>query len=171
MHQSSMEEMKAFVARLPKGSSLRIGDIGSREAYGNYRRCFRDPKWEYSGLDLLPGPNVDVVLPDPYSWPNIESDSFDVVVSGQTAEHTERPWLWMKEVARIMRPGGIVCSISAHQWPYHPDFGLDCWRIFSDGMKGLMEDANLTVLKVYMNQTDTVGIATKGAASDIWSQE
>jgi len=107
------------------------------------------------------------VLPDPYRWTNLPSDSFDVVVSGQTVEHVERPWLWIKEIARIVRPGGLVCIIGPYQWEHHPS-PLDCWRIFADGMRVLMEEGGLTIIKIYMNRVvDTVGIATKGKKSDL----
>lgn len=170
MHPSSMMEMTAFVNKLPK-VPLKVADIGSREAGGNYKPLLTHPEWKYTGVDLQAGPNVDLVLPEPYNWHNIPDNTFDVVLSGQTMEHVERPWPWMKELGRIVRPGGVVCVIAPYRWEYHPS-PLDCWRIFPDGMRAVMQDAGLTILKLHMNQqSDTVGVATKGPVSDIWRPE
>lgn len=35
--------------------------------------------------------------------------SFDVVVSSETMEHVRRPWQGFREIARVLRPGGIHC--------------------------------------------------------------
>jgi hypothetical protein len=40
-------------------------------------------------VDLSAGPNVDVVLRDPYDWRELSAASADVVIFGQTFEHTE----------------------------------------------------------------------------------
>lgn len=56
---------------------------------GSYRTLFNNPKWNYVGCDLEEGSNVDIVLNDPYDWKNIESNSYDVVISGQAFEHIE----------------------------------------------------------------------------------
>lgn len=165
MHPSSVEEMAAFARLLPK-KPLKIAEIGSCDSDA-YCQIFSKPGWTYVGLDLVHGRNVNIVLPEPNRWPNIASDSFDVVVSGQTVEHVDRPWLWIREIARIVRPGGVVCIIGPYQWAYHPS-PKDYWRIFPDGMKVLLEEAALTELKIYMNASvDTVGIATKGEKSDL----
>lgn len=169
MHPSSMHEMRGFLAKLPT-KSLKIADIGSRSVHGGTYKSLMAPEWSYTGLDMVPGSNVDVVLPGSYDWPNVRTDSFDVVISGQTVEHVERPWLWMKQLARIVRTGGVVCVIGPYQWAYHA-FPKDCWRIYPDGMRAIMEDAGLAILKVYMNKSsDTVGVGAK-EASDIWSPE
>lgn len=49
------------------------------------------------------GPNVDVVLKNPYDWDAIESDSFDLVISGQAFEHIEFFWKTMEEMTRVLK--------------------------------------------------------------------
>lgn len=168
MHPSSIEEMKKFAALLPL-RPLKVGEVGSQDGgYGGYRPLFSHPEWSYLGMDVMAGKDVDFVLASPYDWANVAPDSFDVVISGQTIEHVEDPFEWMKSIARILRPGGLACVIGPHTWEYHP-CPLDCWRIFPEGMRYVMVKAGLGVLKTYMNDThDTVGIATKGTStSDI----
>jgi len=159
VHDSSMREMFQFSCGLPQ-TKLKIADIGSRGSQ-NYAAFFTKPGWEYVGMDMQPGTNVHRVLAEPYAWPNVLNGEFDVLISGQCMEHVPMPWRWMKELARITKPGGTLCIIGPHSWEYHPS-PLDCWRIWPDGMKACMEDAGLKVEKCWKNENDTVGIARKG---------
>lgn len=171
MHESSMKAMKEFAEGLPEGP-LRIAEIGSCEPAMGYRRLFERPGWSYLGFDLGKGPNVDVVLRGPYDWGNVEEGSFDVVVSGQTLEHTRRPWRFLECIARIVKPGGLVCVIAPYAWRYHAH-PIDCWRVYPEGMRTVMEDAGLQVRRVYMTVNspdpneggDTVGIAARPPAT------
>lgn len=168
MHTSTYLEMEKFAATLPR-SPLKIADIGSYDVNGTYRPIFSPvPAWKYVGFDIAPGNNVDVVLASKYVWSNVPDKEFDVVISGQVLEHTEYPWVYIKELARILKPGGRACVIAPYEWEYHA-FPIDCWRIFPDGMKPLLEFAGLVVEKCYMTENDpnprwrgdTVGIAKK----------
>jgi SAM-dependent methyltransferase len=69
---------------------------------------------------------------------------FDIVVSGQVIEHVRKPWIWMKELARVCAPGGVVVTVNPVSWPYH-EAPIDCWRIYPEGMRALCEDAGLDV--------------------------
>ena len=62
---------------------LRILDVGSLDKYGhyNYRDIFDCPNWNYDGLDLKKGNNVDIVVDDVYNWVEIPSKSYDVIIS------------------------------------------------------------------------------------------
>jgi len=165
MHQSSFWEMSVFVNKyLNPNDKLKIIDIGSQDINGTYKPLFENNEnWEYVGLDLTPGKNVNIVSNEMYSYP-IESESFDVVISGQCLEHVQNTHLWIKENARILKKEGIICIITPWTWNEHK-CPIDCWRIFPDGMSFLMEDiANLKVIENYINSpnTDCIGIAKKG---------
>jgi SAM-dependent methyltransferase len=160
MHKSSYEEMSIFAAGLPD-TTLKIADVGSYNVNGCYKPLFSNPKWNYIGLDRATGPNVDRVLDDDSIWNNVADKEFDVLVTGQTLEHVKRPWLFMKEAARIIRPGGLICAIAPYQWGYH-EHPIDCWRMYPEAMKAIMEDAGLQIMSVHMNAiADTVGVAMK----------
>jgi SAM-dependent methyltransferase len=136
MHASSYKKMKAFRQTYLAGrekTPLLIYDLGSQDVNGSYRAIFSEPKWRYLGLDMAPGKNVDVVLRSPYIWREIDSNSADVVVSGQAFEHIQYFWITMLEVARILKPGGICCILAPSSGPEHR-YPLDCWRFYPDGM-------------------------------------
>lgn len=68
----------------------------------------------------------------------------DVVLAGQVIEHVRKVWTWMRELARVVRPGGHVIIISPISWPFH-EAPIDCWRIYPDGMRALCVEASLSV--------------------------
>lgn len=153
MHPTSLNKMKVFVEEYLKGfsnQSLVILDIGS-QAVGNmptYRQFFNNPKWQYYGVDIVEGQNVDIVLKDSYNWTEIEDNFADVVISGQTFEHIEFPWLTIKEIFRVLKPGGLCCIIAPSAGPEHKH-PYDCWRIYPDGMKALAKWAGFEVVEVF----------------------
>jgi SAM-dependent methyltransferase len=150
MHQSSLDKMRLFkenYLRPFEGKSLRILDIGSYDVNGNYKNILNDPSWQYTGADVAVGPNVDLVLENPYKWRNIPSDSFDVIVSGQAFEHVEWFWITILEMRRVLKPGGLCC-ILAPAAGYEHKFPVDCWRFYPDGFTALAKFADMEVLHV-----------------------
>ncbi|MBN2427407.1 MAG: methyltransferase domain-containing protein [Deltaproteobacteria bacterium] len=131
-----------------KDDPFRVADIGSQDVNGCYRPLFNFPSWQYVGVDLIPGRNVDVVLKKQYAWDELEKESFDVVVSGQAFEHIEFFWITILEIRRIMKPGGLCCLIAPSSGPEHR-YPMDCWRFYPDGLRALAKYAGLTVLEVY----------------------
>lgn len=136
-----------------KNEKLTILDLGSQDFNGSYRTVLAHPNWRYVGVDLTPGPNVDVVLQDPYHWSELKSGSADVLVSGQTFEHTEFFWDTMSEIARVLKPGGLCCIIAPSSGPQHR-YPRDCWRIFPDGFAAVARYAHLEVLEVQTQWED-----------------
>lgn len=148
MHQSSYDKMAEFCRDYLgplQNTPLTIVDLGSCDYNGSYRALFGRPPWRYIGADLQAGENVDLVLRDPYHWRELKSESVDVLVSGQTFEHTEFFWETSLEIARVLKPGGLCCIIAPAAGPEHR-FPLDCWRIFADGFRAIARYAGLEVL-------------------------
>ena len=162
MHASAYTDAERFVKIYVADHEVRqrIADIGADDVNGCLRPLFPSKLGVYVGYDLQAGPNVDVVLRDPYRWPEIPDGYYDVVVSSQTIEHVPKPWLWVREIARITRPGGLVYISTPNTIGYHP-YPIDCWRLWPDGMRAVMEDAGLSVLECYALGMDTTGIARK----------
>lgn len=148
-----MEAMERFVAEDladRRGRALQVLDVGSMDVNGSYRTLFDDPAWSYTGVDMAAGPGVDAVLPQPYDWSALKSSSYDVIVSGQAFEHIEFPWVTILEVARVLRPGGLVCLIVPSSGFEHR-FPVDCWRYYPDGVRALAHWADLDVVRAETN--------------------
>jgi SAM-dependent methyltransferase len=136
-----------------RNEPLTVIDLGSADLNGSYRALFALPPWRYLGVDLVAGENVDIVLRDPYRWRELGSESIDVVVSGQTFEHTEFFWETMLEIARVLKPRGMCCIIAPSCGPEHR-FSRDCWRIFADGFSAVARYAGLEVVDVQTQWED-----------------
>lgn len=153
MHESSMLRMKWFLshygASLP-GRGARVLDVGSFDLNGSYRPLFGAARFDYTGLDMAPGPNVDIVPRNPYDWQELGTDSMDVVVSGQAFEHIEFFWVTMSEMARVLKKDGLLCLIAPNGFGEHRH-PVDCYRFFSDGMTALARYVMLEPLHVHTN--------------------
>lgn len=158
MHENSLRLMAELRASIAPGSW--VADWGARDVNndgGTYRHLFKD--CNYQGIDIETGRNVDVVVP-PDGPSSIRDGTYDAVISGQCLEHTKRPWLMVKEMARVLKPGGLCILIAPWQWCIHR-FPLDCWRILPDGMQVLCEDAGLVVDKCDVSNFDCYALAYK----------
>lgn len=146
MHPTSMNTMARFAkSYLSPETETKIVDIGSLDINGSYKHLFDNEQWEYIGVDLKDGSNVDVVLENDYQLP-FENESVDIVISGQAFEHMPYPWLMMGQISRVLKSGGLCCIIAPGAGPIHEQ--PDCWRILPDGMKALAILAGLEVVEI-----------------------
>lgn|SRR3990167_7263824 len=158
MHPSSLLQAQKFIDNyLDQSANLLIADVGSYDVNGTYRPLFDKPNWDYVGIDIIGGPNVDIIVPsdDPWLYNN-----FDVVISGQCLEHVAKPWLWIKQVASLGKPGSIFWITAPNTWGFH-EYPIDCWRVWPDGMKALFDEAGLECIDAFVYENDTVGIAKR----------
>ena len=163
MHNSSWREMgRVLPAYLDRAAPLRILDVGSKSVNVNFRHTYREhvaPAWTYVGCDMDAGENVDRVQAEPYRLP-AEDEEFDVVISGQCLEHVGEPWTMVREMARVVRPGGLLINTAPWQWNIHR-YPVDCWRILPDGWTALYEWVGLKPLAAWTVARDSWGVARR----------
>jgi SAM-dependent methyltransferase len=167
MHETSYRNMIYFVKNHlteRSGKPLKILDIGSRDVNGTFRPLFQKPGWTYTGLDMEPGENVDIVVRQLYRWKQVRSNSFDVVISGSTFEHVEYFWITMMEIERVLKYDGLFCLIVPSSGPEHK-YPLDCWRFYPDGLRALARFAFLEILEVHLASERTM----ESVAPDQWN--
>lgn len=148
-----MLRMRWFAANyihVPPEGKIKVLDVGSGDVNGTYKQIFSNPIFEYTGLDIAPGPNVDIVLPSPYDWSSVSTETYDVVICGQTFEHIEFFWLVMVEMTRVLRQGGLMCIIVPTNYGFHRH-PVDCYRFIADAMVGLARYVSLHILHVDTN--------------------
>lgn len=154
MHKGSILRMNWFVdkyvSKVNNAPKLKVLDVGSYEVNGSYKHLFPNEYFDYTGLDMEAGPNVDIVLDNPYNWDKIETDSFDIVISGQTFEHAEFFWITMAEMTRVLKKGGLMCIIAPNGFREHR-FPVDCYRFFTDGLVALARYVSLEPLHAHTN--------------------
>lgn len=170
MHRMSYEQMKKQLLPLferDAGAYQRVVEVGSLDVNGTYRSLMPEDVY-YVGVDLRPGPNVDVQMTGEYCIP-LPSQSADIVISGQTLEHCRNPFQLTAEMVRLLRPGGKCVIAAPSSWPEHHEL-IDCFRIGPDGMKSILEEAGLRDVKVWEvkgdgNNMDCWGTGGKAEAS------
>lgn len=153
MHKSSYQKMQYFKdTYLDPNNELKILDIGSFDKTGdyNYGIILNEKKWTYHGLDMRKGNNIDIVVENPYSWKEVEDESYDLIVSGQAFEHIEFFWLTLEEIRRVLKPGGLFFLIVPSTGPVHKN-PYDCYRFNDDAMKAMARYINFQVLEYGTN--------------------
>lgn len=140
MHDNSRLMFERYAKPL-FAPGMHVLEIGATLESSTYRRSVGDPSITWETLDIADGPGVSHVARDEYRYP-LPDDRYDVVISGQVAEHVRQIWRWMGELRRIVKPGGAVITISPISWPYH-EAPVDCWRLYPEAMGALCEAADL----------------------------
>jgi hypothetical protein len=109
--QHFCRRMKAIFPHYFK--DVRVLDVGSADICGNNKYLF--PTCEYTGLDLWPGPNVDIVCPG-----HLFSGLFGLVISTNCLEHDE---CWEKTVANMVKMthplGMLIIQCASTGYPEH----------------------------------------------------
>jgi SAM-dependent methyltransferase len=116
-------------------------------------------------IDAVAAPNVDIVG-DIHNLP-IKDGSFDCVFCTGTLEHVRDPWQAVRELHRIVRPGGVIHIDVPFIQGYHPD-PTDYWRFTLDGLRVLCQDFEELASGTYIGPTcGLVWVAREWANS--WS--
>lgn len=78
-------------------------DVGSFDINGNNRIYFDDCR--YLGVDVTPGPNVDLVTP--VHELDKPDGAFDVIISTECFEHDMHVEKSLARILRLLKPGGL----------------------------------------------------------------
>lgn len=145
MHDSVM----AWVADQVAGHELAGGrtlEVGSLDVNGSVRTMFTG---EYVGLDMRPGPGVDVVgLGDALPF---DDASFDVIVTTETLEHDPAPWRTLAEIGRVLRPGGhLLLTTRGNGFGEHHE-PSDYWRFMPESRALLLDLASCDAVAVALD--------------------
>jgi SAM-dependent methyltransferase len=125
-----MQNAKRFFETYANGmGDVTVLDVGIDTGGTSLKdACPRNAK--YLGVDVVPGPGVDVVLEDPYRFP-FADNSVGVVVSSSCFEHSEMFWLLYLEIMRVLMPSGLLYLNAPSNGNYHR-YPVDCWRFYPD---------------------------------------
>lgn len=133
MHDTALIAGKKFFDKYAK-DLMHIVEIGSQDINGSLRKSAPE-SCKYTGLDLVPGPGVDLVVDDPYKLP-LQDQIADLVLSSSCYEHSEMFWLAFLEAVRITKSGGYIYINVPSNGPVH-QFPVDCWRFYPDAGSAL----------------------------------
>jgi glycosyltransferase involved in cell wall biosynthesis/SAM-dependent methyltransferase len=91
--------------RLPQynaGDQILLLDIAPSLPFGNFLNTFKNITYQTAGLHLEGGGRV----PDITNMPEIDSDSFDIVICSDVLEHVNDDKKALSELYRVLKPGG-----------------------------------------------------------------
>lgn len=111
-----------------------------------FRRFRPDVRW--IGVDIEGSPESlartseeEVRLYDGENLP-FESDSVPFIYCHQVLEHVRRPWVTLRDVHRVLTPGGLFVGSTSQFEPYH---SYSLWGYTLYGFRTLIEDCGLVV--------------------------
>jgi SAM-dependent methyltransferase len=95
---------------------------------------------EYCGVDITPGPGVDVVCSVERILDRLGPDTFDIVISTEMLEHVHDWRAAITSLKALCRPGGrVVLTTRSLGYPRHgPAF--DYWRFEPEDMNAIFRD-------------------------------
>jgi SAM-dependent methyltransferase len=125
-------------------SGFRVLEIGPDAFPSSYAQIVNNPAVVWETTDVADWPQLTYPNAGEYSFP-IPENTYDLVLTGQVIEHVKKIWIWVKELDRVCKPGGYVIIINPVSWHFH-QVPVDCWRIYPDGMRALLEDTSLRII-------------------------
>lgn len=161
--------VEAFVDRVVNQyelAELPVLEVGAYDINGSPRSFFAG---EYTGIDLQEGPGVDLVM-DGHDLSALGDKLWPVIVSTETLEHCQRPWIVVEQMARRLTSDGylIVTCRGQDERGAVPDVGAwyeDYWRPSVHAFSILLESVGLSVLECVRDEWDPglLSISKNGA--------
>lgn len=115
-----------------------IYDIGSKDARLGYAFGKPPADAQLICVDIEARPGVDLVA-DAHNLHMVKDNSVDLVTSVSVLEHVRQPQTVMKEIYRILKPGGLIYINVPFVFPFHADPD-DFYRFSYKGVVLLCKD-------------------------------
>lgn len=164
------EAVLSYLAQFRTTEDLAVLDIGGRDLNGSPRMLFPNAK-PYHVMDILPGPNVDIVA-DAAAW-DFQSAGYgpyDLVICTEVFEHAPA---WPDIIATayaILRPGGwLLFTCAGPGRPPHSGIAAQ-WELIGDEHYANVSPGDISAelkkqgwidIEARLLGTDTQGMAVK----------
>ena len=140
-----VEAVEKFARGLRDGELVLDAGAGEGQYCGHFKRTryvgvdlgVGDAKWDYGQLDAVCDLNA---LP-------FGAEVFGAALNVVTLEHLPDPQLALREISRVMRPGGELLLIAPHEWEVHQS-PHDYFRYTRHGLELLLERAGFGDVRV-----------------------
>ena len=134
-------DLKKYINKKTK-----VLEVGARNVNGTVRGELQQYSGEWTGIDIMDGPGVDLLLDVTRITEYFPPQSFDVVISTEMLEHCRD---WRKailEMVRVLRPGGTLLLTTRSPGFEPHDYPADYWRFSPADMNGIFSPAGEILL-------------------------
>jgi SAM-dependent methyltransferase len=141
MHPSVLNFVRRHVADHGLAvAGQKVLEVGSYNVNGSVREVLEPlGPANYLGVDVTPGPGVDLVVAPEDELPGSDG-RWDLVISTEMLEHAPDWRGALDKLKRAARPGGtLVLTTRSRGMPYHA-FPIDCWRFSLENMLDAFAD-------------------------------
>lgn len=146
-------KLREFLATKKNWDTLEILDIGGERDF--YKEYF--PNSHKITLNIDPKRKPDVVG-DAHDLSQFKENQFDLVLMIAVMEHLKDPEKVVREVKRVLKPGGKFIFTTVFIFPIHDAPG-DYWRFTYFGLKELLErNGFIADIKPDFNSFSTIGV-------------
>jgi len=88
-------------------NNMRILEIGPSTWPSPFQKIINNNTIVWETLDICDTQNTTYIVDNEYKFP-IPDNTFDVVISANVIEHVKKVWVWIKEVSRVCKVGGML---------------------------------------------------------------
>ncbi len=138
MLEASLKKCGAYV----KGMTLDVG-CGRKP----YEKTFFAGAGKYIGLDYLTDRSTPDVVGSATDIP-LGDAGFDTIVSTEVLEHVPDPQKALREMYRVLKPGGYLILSTPMYWPRH-EMPYDYFRYPYDGLLHLVKESGFELVELY----------------------
>lgn len=150
---------ESLTKKITRGHLRKFITEHASDAYTLDIGCANSPYSKYFpkrvGLDIAAGPGVDVVS-DAHTLPFPDA-TFDQILCTEVLEHLHTPEQAIKEMNRVLKPGGTILLTTRFVFPIH-DAPHDYFRYTKYGLTYLFRDWELLTLNEEVTTMETLGV-------------
>lgn len=122
-------------------AGLDVLEVGSFDINGSVRGVAEQyAPGRYVGVDIAPGPGVDVVCSAGDLVTTFGEASFDVVVTTEMLEHVPDWKLAIMQMKQVLRPGGRLILTTRSRGFHLHGYPADYWRFSTEDMGEIFAD-------------------------------
>lgn len=139
-------------AALERTKASNVLDVGCGD--GNSADLFAEwaPEIRWVGVDIAHSPEVNARTRSDLEFHTFDGtelpfsdNSFDLVYSSQVLEHVRHPGALLKDIFRVLRPGGMLAGSTSHLEPFH---SFSFWNFTPYGFKILVKEAGFELTEI-----------------------
>ena len=145
MHNTSFRKIEGFRDEyLSSSDELTIIDICGLTKDASCEFIFSEENWSYEAIKVDMNGNLEK---------DIDGESIDVIVIGQTLERVNYFWVLLSEIERVLKPNGLLCAIVSSSgafssqgdfYRFHPDSLISLAKLIGfDALKCEVDPMNI----------------------------